>query len=214
MSTTKRMTITEALVELKNYDNRIRKAINTAMFIGAKKKKDKKVGNLSVEKFEANAKASYDSIMAMMENRSAIKRAVVLSNAITKVTVDGKEMTVAEAIEKRNLNDTVSFLLGTMEQQISSCENMIFTKNADVDVAAEKLLVSYYGKDAAKKVSSEDYHTIVDPYKEANEWELVDPLGLRDVHDKIDNENDNFLANVDSVLSISNATTFIEVEMQ
>lgn len=214
MSTTKRMTITEALVELKNYDNKIRKAIAEANFATVRKKSQKTVNGMTVEEFEKRAKASYDSILAMMKNREAIKKEVVLSNATTMVDIDGSLMTVAAAIEKRNLNDNMNFLLGTMNNTIAVNNNSLLQRNADVDAQCEKLLASYYNKDAAKKISSDDYHTIIDPYKEANEWVLVDPIGLQEAYDKLSAETSGFMANVDTALSVSNATTFIEVEMQ
>lgn len=213
MANTKRMTITEGLVELKLYDNKIRKAITEAHFINIKKKKDNKIGTMLVENYEKKAKESYQSILDMMKNRDAIKRAIVLSNATTYVTINGKTMTVAEAIEKRNLNDSIAYLLGKMETSLSNVENALLTKNADVDASAEKLLVSYYGKDAAKKVSKEDYDSVVTPYKEANEYVVVDPLNLRDKYEQLRDETDGFMSNVDSALSISNATTFIEIEV-
>ena len=213
MPNTKRMTITEGLVELKLYDNKIRKAITESHFINIKKKKDDKVGTMSVDNYERKAKEAYQSIIDMMKNRDAIKRAIVLSNATTIVTINGKTMTVAEAIEKRNLNDNMGYLLGKMETSLSNVESQLASRNADVDASAEKLLVSYYGKDAAKKVGKEDYDNVVTPYKEANEWVVVDPLNLRDKYEKLRDETDGFMSNVDSALSISNATTFIEIEV-
>ena len=213
MANTKRMTITEGLVELKLYDNKISKAIADARLIDIKKKKDNKIGTMLVDNYEKRAKESYQSILDMMKNRDAIKRAIVLSNATTQVTINGKTMTVAEAIEKRNLNDNMGFLLGKMETSLSNVENQLTSRNADVDTAAEKLLVSYYGKDAAKKVSKEDYDSVVTPYKEANEWVIVDPLNLREKYEKLREETDGFMSTVDSALSISNATTFIEIEV-
>ena len=213
MSNTKRMTITEGLVELKLYDSKINKAINDARFIDIKKKKDNKVGSMLVENYEKKAKESYQSIVDMMKNRDAIKRAIVLSNATTQVTINGKAMTVAEAIEKRNINDSMMRFLGKMEAALSIVESQLSSSNANVDASAEKLLISYYGKDAAKKVSKEDYDSVVTPYKEANEYVVVDPLNLRDKYEQLRDETDGFMSNVDSALSISNATTFIEVEV-
>ena len=213
MSNTKKMTITEGLVELKLYDNKIRKAITDADFIQIKKKRADKIGTLSVEEYEKRAKNAYQSITDMIKNKDAIKRAIVLSNATTKVTIDGKEMTVAEAIERRSLNDIAHNLIEEMGDQLASAEQDLANKNREVDFQAEKMLVSYYGKETAKKINKEDYDAIVNPYKEANEYVVVDPLGLRNEYEKLEKEYDGFMANVDTVLSISNATTFIEIEV-
>lgn len=210
---TKRMTITEWLVELKLYDSKINRAIAEANFISAKKKKDERIGRLSQEEFKKRATESYQSITQMMANRNAIKRAIVLSNATTEVEVAGDKMTVAEAIEKRNLNVSMTNLLVKMRGQLIDIDNTINTENRKLDDQIEKLLVSYYGKDAAKKVSKEDYDNIANPYKEANEYVVVDPLNLQKIYDELDKKNQAFMSSVDTALSVSNATTFIEVEV-
>lgn len=210
---TKRMTITEGLVELKLYDSKINKAISEANFISAKKKKDKRIGRLSQEEFEKRASESYQSIIQMMANRNAIKRAIVLSNATTMVEIAGDKMTVAEAIEKRNLNVSMTNLLVNMRGQLIDIDNTINTENRKLDDQIEKLLISYYGKDAAKKVSKEDYDNIANPYKEANEYVVVDPLNLQKIYDELNQKNEAFMSSVDTALSVSNATTFIEVEV-
>lgn len=210
---TKRMTITEGLVELKLYDSKINKAISEANFISAKKKKDKRIGRLSQEEFEKRASESYQSIIQMMTNRNAIKRAIVLSNATTMVEIAGDKMTVAEAIEKRNLNVSMNNLLKKMYGQLLDIDAIISTENRKLDDQIEKLLVSYYGKDAAKKVSKEDYDNIANPYREANEYIVVDPLNLQKIYDELNQKNEAFMSSVDTALSVSNATTFIEVEV-
>lgn len=210
---TKRMTITEGLVELKLYDSKINKAISEANFISAKKKKDKRIGRLSQEEFEKRATESYQSITQMMANRNAIKRAIVLSNATTEVEIAGDKMTVAEAIEKRNLNVSMTNLLIKMQGQLLNVDAIIDDENRKLDNQIEKLLISYYGKDAAKKVSKEDYDNIANPYKEANEYVVVDPLNLQKIYDELQNKHEAFMSSVDTALSVSNATTFIEVEV-
>ena len=207
------MTITEGLVELKLYDSKINKAIVEANFISAKKKKDKRIGRLSQEEFEKRASESYQSIIQMMANRNAIKRAIVLSNATTEVEIAGDKMTVAEAIEKRNLNVSMTNLLKKMYGQLLDVDAIISTENRKLDDQIEKLLISYYGKDAAKKVSKEDYDNIANPYREANECIVVDPLNLQKIYDELDQKNQAFMSSVDTALSVSNATTFIEVEV-
>ena len=208
---TKRMTITEGLVELKLYDSKIQKAINDAKFIAVKKKRDNRVGRISVEEFEKRAVESYQSIMQMIANRDAIKRAIVLSNATTTVEVAGVQMTVAEAIEKRHLNQHMYELGLNMTMQLTRAETELIENNKKVEQQADDLLVKYYGKDAAKKVSKEDYDSIVNPYKEANEYVMVDPINLDKVNQEVGSQYHEFMASVDTVLSVSNATTFIEV---
>ena len=213
MANMKHMTITEALVELKLYDKKINDAIRDAYFSNVKKKSSNKIGSMNVESFEKRAKASYDSITSMIRNRSAIKQAVVLSNAQTEIEVAGLAMTVADAIERKNAITYESELLDAMVMSLSDSERALQRNNDAVEAQADKLLSQYYGKDAAKKISRDDYDSVVGPYKAANEYELVDPLGLREKIDILRAEIEAFKSNVDTALSISNATTWIDVEM-
>ena len=96
----RKISITEALNELKLYDSKINKAIANAKLASAAKKSSDKVGVVKKEEFEERAKASYQSVTDLIANRNALKSAIVKSNAVTEVTINGKTMTVAEAIER------------------------------------------------------------------------------------------------------------------
>ena len=99
------MSIHQALSELKLLDNRIERAISSGRFIGTKKLVESKVSQTrtSVKEFNERAKADLDSVRALIERRSAIKSKIVASNATTKVIIGGTEYTVAEAIERKEL---------------------------------------------------------------------------------------------------------------
>ena len=49
-------------------------------------------------------------------------------------------------------------------------------------------------------------------YRNSNSWEVIDPVDLKSLIDKLEKEITIFENEVDVVLSESNATTFIEVE--
>ena len=91
----RKISITEALNELKLYDSKIRKAITNAAFCGAAKKSADKVGVLKKEDFEERAKASHQSVTDLIANRNSLKSAIVKSNAETMIEVAGKAMTRA-----------------------------------------------------------------------------------------------------------------------
>ena len=58
----RKISITEALNELKLYDSKINKAIANAKLASAAKKSSDKVGVVTKEDFEERAKASYQSV--------------------------------------------------------------------------------------------------------------------------------------------------------
>ena len=108
--TTEKMTIHKALCELKTLDARITKCIGETEYVFANKHSNDKVNGMTVAAYCDEIKSGYQRVTDLIKRRDAIKRAVVLSNAVTKVTVGGKEYTVAEAIEMKNHGiQTVSY---------------------------------------------------------------------------------------------------------
>lgn len=208
----RKISITEALNELKLYDSKINKAISSANFVGAAKKSSDKIGSILKNNYKSKAKASYQSITDLIANRNALKSAIVKSNATTEVVVNGKTMTVAEAIERKSSIDYENTLLETMQAQYKSATNTVDKENKRVDNKVDELLATLIGKDTDKKISAEDQEAIEKPYRAKNEFELVDEL---DIYDKIlalQADIDGFLHEVDTRLTLANATTFIEID--
>lgn len=211
MADTRKISITEALTELKLYDSKINKALSSSTFVGAKKKSSDKVGVTTLDNFINNAKSGYQSISDLIVNRAKIKSAIVQSNALTKVEVAGRTYTVAEAIERKNSIEYDKNLLMEMKAQWSKYSNAVLKENAKVDAQVDKMLETFLGKDSEKKISETDLSTISDPYREKNEFELIDPLNLYEKIQDLESQIDAFEAEVDTRLSISNSITYIEV---
>ena len=96
------MVVHRALAELKTMDSRIEKAIRNTVYVLAVKHSAEKINGVKVGDFKDNMKSSYQKVTDLMARRDAMKRAVVLSNATTKVKIGGVNYTVAEAIEIKN----------------------------------------------------------------------------------------------------------------
>lgn len=207
----RKISITEALNELKLYDSKITKAITNATLCGAAKKSSEKVGVVKKDDFSERAKASYQSATDLISNRNTLKSAIVKSNAITCVEIDGMPMTVAEAIERKNSIEYDETLLNEMKRQYASATAIVDKENKKVDNKVDELLATLIGKDSDKKLSKEDQEAVEKPYREKNEFEFVDPLELYEKIQALESNIDGFKSNVDTVLVLSNATTFIEV---
>ena len=93
-----KMTVHEALCEIKVADKRIEKAIQECAFCEANKEISPKINGITVAEFENDVKAKYQKINDLIRRNENIKKALSLSNAKTVITVNGKEMTMAEAI--------------------------------------------------------------------------------------------------------------------
>lgn len=208
----RKISITEALNELKLYDSKITKAITNATFCGAAKKSADKVGIVKREDFDERAKASYQSATDLIANRNSLKSAIVKSNAVTEVEINGKTMSVAEAIERKNSIDYDETLLNEMKRQYANATATVDKENKKVDAQIDKLLETFTGRESDKKLDKEAISAIADPYREKNEFEFVDPLVLYEKIQALEADIDGFKSNVDTVLAVVNATTFIEVD--
>lgn len=206
------ISITEALNELKLYDARIRKAISNIKLVGAAKKSSDKVGVVSKDTFNERAKADYQSVTDLMANRNALKSAIVKANAVTDVTISGKTMTRAEAIERKNSIEYEESLLLEMKRQYATIMDSVNKENKKVDSKVDELITTLVGRDSDKKLSKEDQEAVEKPYREKNEFEFIDPIGIYDEMLSLESDIDGFKSEVDTVLVLSNATNFIEVD--
>ena len=206
-----KMLVTQALNELKTLNSRIMRAINNATFVTSAKICEKNVtSNMSKEDFNANAKSDLQSIDDLINRRKNIKAAIVLSNAVTMVTVANVEMTRAAAIERKTSIEYERSLLRQMKNQYLTAQQKVNAKNTEMEAAIERLVATAFGKDSKTNIKSDDYSAIADPYKEKNEWALVDPIDVLNQITKREEEIDAFINEVDSALQISNCTTYIE----
>ena len=205
-----KMLVTQALNELNLLDSRIQRETNVAKFIAAAKTNEKKVTpNVTKEEFSTRAFASYQSIMDLIKRRDAIKKAIVASNAVTEVTINGETMTVASAIELKTSIEYENKLLITMKNQLERAKSDVAMQNIRLEEKIDNFISqNISGKEA--KAKKDDYAALVDPIRTAGEYSLVDPLRIEDKIRVLEERIEGFRANVDSALQISNCTTVIE----
>lgn len=207
------MTIHKALSELKVLDARIETAINTPVYCCAKKHSTDKVAGTDVTQIEKNIRSYYDKAVDLINRRKAIKRAVVLSNAVTKVSVYGVEYTVAEAIEMKNHGiEFEQRLSSAMKRDYTKAQATISKENEnDLEKRADQYVTAIYGQKDSK-TNAADIEKVRNDFITSNQFELVDPIGVLEKIDDIDKITSGFLAEVDSQLSVSNALTEITIE--
>lgn len=204
-----KMLVTKALNELKLLDSRIKREIDNSGFVAAAKTVEKKVTpSVSKDVYSAAAKASYQSVIDLIGRRARIKAAVVASNAVTEVTVNGEKMTVAEAIELKSSIDYEIRLLRTLKKQYESARALSAQQNMFLEDRIDKYIESMLGKEAKGK--KEDYSEIILPIRVANEYSLVDPLNIEEKISTLENRIEGFQSEVDSALQVSNCITWIE----
>lgn len=206
------MLVTEALNELKVLDARINRAIDTASFIVASKKSEKNAcPGLTKEDFSKKAKESQQSIDDLISRREKIKTAIVESNAKTFVEICGEKMSVAKAIDTKDSITYKARLLDEMKQQYDYYLAEVNKRNTVMEEKINELVKTAYGKDTDKNKGT-DYDSIANPYRTANEYDLVDPLELKNKIEELERYIEEFTSTVDSKLQISNCITSIDID--
>jgi hypothetical protein len=182
------ISVTQGLAELKLLDKRINKELSY-VFWAKVSTKNSRVDEVSLKK---TAQAEYQSYMDLVKRRDTIKRAIVISNATTPVSIGTKwSGTVAEAIEhKASLTYKKSLL-----DKIKRCMSTVDSEYASATEALERRLDGLLSSELGKDVKVE----------------IVDPLDLVKMAKELGDEIDSFETNVDWVLSEANGKTLITV---
>ena len=210
--TTEKMTVHKALAELKIMDDRIVSAINGGTYCVANKHSNDKIKGVSLEEYKRTMQGCYDKVVDLIKRRNAIKRAVVLSNAITKVSVNGTEYTVAEAIEMKNHGvEFDDMLYRTLNSQYLMAQGEILRQNGDdLEKRAEQYVIGIYGSKEGK-TNTDDFEKTKKDFITANSYELIDPIKILEKINSLEESISSFRAEVDAALSTSNAVTEIEI---
>ena len=208
-----KMTIHKALSELKILDSRIQKEIGDASLCVANKHSNAVVQGVPISAFVIRARSKYESIRTLINRRNAIKRGVTRSNAVTTVSIGGKEYTVAEAIDMKNLGmEHLKYLCSVVENQFEAAQTVAARENGDkLEQRADTYIQSLY-QNADKKNLSDEVKKVRDDFVKSQTVEILDPIGSPEVAKSLRDEIDAFMSEVDSALSVSNALTEIVVE--
>lgn len=219
-------TLHRALTLKKTTADRIDKEIRSATFIAVKQGKKGTINGVPVEKVETDIKASYQKIQHLISNYAILKAAILRSNAgvqdpatIKKVTVAGKQYTMAELISASdeiygNRKHSDAFYARLLQVMKNAYADTI-TKVERQHERVEQNIRDYLTKAAAsdKGMTNEEIKRRSDMFHEDGDFVIVDPLGLKDVIDKLDAEIKEFRADADATMSEQNALNTIDVDL-
>lgn len=194
------ISITRALGQLKLLDKRISKAITAGNFANYT------VGGKSyLDKF--TPEADLQSVQDLINYRAKLKASIMVSNSTTDITIGETTMTVVEAIESKESIKYRKDLLRKMKSDVSNVESTVLMSNEQVQERLDRMLEASFGRDS--KPTGTEFETVGKPFLDKNEFVSVDNVKIQETITKLENEIDTFEAEVDLVLSESNATTNI-----
>ena len=211
MATTERMSVHKCLAELKTMDKRIIDAIDTGKYCIANKHSNMKISGITLTDYRAKMQGDYDRATSLIKRRNAMKKALVLSNAVTIVKINDIECTVAEAIEMKNHGvEYDQYLLEELKKQYHKEQSIITMRNGDeLERKAEKYIVEMYGSNEDAK-KGENASLAKKEYIEQNSYDFIDEIKIVDKIRELETKINDFLVEIDSALSVSNSLTEIE----
>lgn len=218
-----KMRVDMAMNELNLLDVKISKKIRQGSFIGFATKKDDKItidqdtnNTELLDKNEAKDvyKAELQSILDLIERRALIKSLINESNIKTTITIDGKEMTIDQAlVYKRFKLEQLEKLLIQMKTNYTKVLSTIEKENKKVEDDLEILLNTKFGKENKDGKRSEEDKEVIASLTESydkRKKDIVD-FGLKKAIEQIEDEIMKFKNNVQAEINSSNAITEIEI---
>ena len=213
-----KMIVTQALDERDLLKKKIRDAIAKCDFVAVQKPGDDVIAQdkQKVADYEAEVKASFQSIRDMMDRYTRLDAAILLANATTKIEVAGKTITRAAAINLRKMmkgqgladTDFTDVMIRKMTTDLDRARLKIARSQEVADRQREVMSNSLVSSD--KKVLSEDNLKSITAYCDNLVLKLVDPIDIEKTIADMQEKWDNLTTNLESAIRISNATTYVE----
>ena len=195
---------------LKANEDIINKA-NEKTFVHLYVKSQGKVAGVSAREVDKEIKSEYQSVRKLIKNNNILRAARALSNAQTVVTISGKEYTVADAIARKQNLDSEKNLLNALFTQYSYVRREYDIERDKLKEATSRYIASLLTDKSV--VSADKIAQLEKDYRELHEKEILDPIGIAEEIKKLEKEIKDFETEVDYVLSDSNASTIVEVDL-
>lgn len=220
-----KLLMAQALDERDFLYEKLYKSINESTFVLGVKEKDTSFKGKSIEDWEKNIEANYQSIIDQIDRYDRICRAITLSNATTTIKFsNGKEMTVAEALAlKANIKATSrglrntntktplrTILLNKMQSQIDTIvefeERTALEQQRNRDRYIQTQIENQGGNKEVNEEFVKSIDTIIAPFNAKR----VDPIDIQEKFKTMQEEVTSTAAEIETLIKISNATTYIE----
>ena len=204
--------MTRALTKRSTLKARINKAIHTDFVnitVGeAKVPKDKKFANEA--DLEANLQGNYNKVIDLIEEYDAIVAAIVKSNANTEITIAGRIMSVASAIEQRNSMEFTETLLQHLTLQLANSHRLIERQEEELTTLVERRAANANIEGTTAEELGKIHEDIAMRIERKSKYEICDPNKVVSRLPELNDRYTEFRDELEVQLNIINATTTIE----
>ena len=208
------MTMLEALNKKKQLEERLNAFPSNNPYVTYISELQLSKRSLKVDEIEATLRSNFMSKQHLIKNIAEIKSKINESNAITKITVAGKEYTIADAIARHRAIETEKKFWAECYKQYNATIMKIEELNYDV-ADPEKVnrnistLISGFSK-----MTTEQIDDLKELYIKENTFKIIDPNNLKNIIEDWKNEIDNFEALLHGAMIESNVKTTITCEFE
>lgn len=209
-TTENKMTIHRGLAELKLIDSKIAKKMENLRVLTLQQGEKPIEGRYSLEQWKDVVQGAFDSVNDLIIRKDKIKSAIVRVNAVTMIDINGKKISIADAITKKKTIELKKALHGKINAEKQATMVALNRNNETVEQNVNRLLEAAFGKDNTK-ISGEEVEAIRGPYVKANGVKMIDTLDVDAILEDLEKEIDTFEMEIDFKLSEINSITYIEI---
>lgn len=208
------MSITRALTRVKTIEKQLSRLVEGQFVVTLVKRE---VDN-ATDVFQDNVnmtKANFDQFNDLFAELNRIKAAVRKSNEVTKVTIGGEELSVADALVYKNTIVYRNNFLDRITRENRNAESRVEQSKITADNKFAAVRENFIKNAQGQDVNENYVNTVLTEEERRLKAALVEVkvTGIKNVNEYIEAERkriDTFIEEVDYVLSESNATTMIE----
>lgn len=208
-----KISLHRALAMRKMIKKRLLDAIDNTKFVSlatgtSKKTRDGEI----IEEFEANAKSTYQRIVALVSNYGKLSRRIALANVGDHTETISGGPTVSDVMVQQQRDKFSERILEVFKNQYSSAKREVDYFNVALSERLDKFLASMGGGEK-NKLSTEEVEKLSDTFRRQNELCLIDPLKLISLIPEAEKKLEESKAEVDALLDELNARIIIEIDL-
>lgn len=204
------MSLHRVIAEIKNLEAKLG-TIGTSNFVVSLVDGKSDVQAAAIADATRESQKEFDKHVSAFKNLASLKSARNLANSIVKVTIDGKEMTIDQALSMKASIPHREMLLAHLQAQFQRAQARVDQVAAQIDVKINQQIAAMSA--GSKQVSAEALKVIRDGVEKDQKLVVVHAAGLKDTIEKMKGEIERFNVEVDYVLSEANATNTVKVSL-
>lgn len=164
--------------------------------------------NCSLEQFKLVSQSRYDAWVAKSERLITLKTARNAANVTTQVTVNGKTMSLDQAIAKKALLSVQKTALSVFKQQLTKAQQEVTKADNDVQASVDKAVSAAVTSNA---LTEEQANVFKKMYEQSLGKQIAVGDNIKKALENLEEYINSFTAEIDYVLSEANANTYVEV---